>query len=61
MTPAIFWDNDRILVHTERLSFEATRETLERIGVPLTQPEYVRRFMVQSAGRPEVGARASAT
>jgi HAD superfamily hydrolase (TIGR01509 family) len=61
VTEAIFWDNDGILVDTERLYFDATRQTLERAGVALTQSEYVRCFMIQSAGLPEIGRIAGLT
>jgi HAD superfamily hydrolase (TIGR01509 family) len=50
MTQAIFWDNDGILVDTERLYFEATRQILGGVGVELSQADYVELFMVQSAG-----------
>lgn len=38
---AIFWDNDGVLVDTEPLYFEATRDTLADAGVVLTEPEYI--------------------
>ena len=37
MIKAIFWDNDGVLVDTERLYFLATQQTLATVGVPLTK------------------------
>ena len=50
MTQAIFWDNDGILVETEPLYLEATRETLATAGIPLTDDQYVELFLVQGRG-----------
>ena len=36
MIKAVFWDNDGVLVDTEKLYFKATREVLSEIGVDLT-------------------------
>lgn len=36
MIRAVFWDNDGVLVDTEKLYFQATRELLLRTGVVLT-------------------------
>jgi HAD superfamily hydrolase (TIGR01509 family) len=36
MIRAVFWDNDGVLVDTEKLYFQATRELLLRAGVTLT-------------------------
>ena len=36
MIRAVFWDNDGVLVDTEKLYFQATRELLEKVGVTLT-------------------------
>ena len=41
MIKAILWDNDGVLVDTERLYFQATREILARAGVDLTQDMFV--------------------
>lgn len=38
MIRAVFWDNDGVLVDTEKLYFQATREVLLRTGVTLTAP-----------------------
>jgi HAD superfamily hydrolase (TIGR01509 family) len=50
LTRAIFWDNDGILVDTERLYFEATRTILGSVGIPLTEPDYVQLFLVEGRG-----------
>jgi len=50
LTRALFWDNDGILVDTERLYFEATRTILGSVGIPLTEPDYVQLFLVEGRG-----------
>jgi HAD superfamily hydrolase (TIGR01509 family) len=40
MVKAILWDNDGVLVDTEPLFFEATREALATVGVVLSRDEY---------------------
>jgi HAD superfamily hydrolase (TIGR01509 family) len=40
MLRAIFWDNDGVLVDTERLYYEATRDALARAGVELREEVY---------------------
>jgi HAD superfamily hydrolase (TIGR01509 family) len=50
MIKAIFWDNDGVLVDTERLYFRATQETLESVGVVLDQEHYVEFFLRQGRG-----------
>ncbi len=47
---AILWDNDGVLVDTERLYFQATRETLARVGVDLTEDLYRELLLVQGKG-----------
>lgn len=42
MIRAIFWDNDGVLVDTERLYFQATRELLEQAGITLTEALFQR-------------------
>jgi HAD superfamily hydrolase (TIGR01509 family) len=37
MIRAVFWDNDGVLVDTEKLYFQATRELLQLAGVTLTE------------------------
>jgi len=53
LSPAInwiFWDNDGVLVDTERLYFRATRDVLATTGVELTEEMFVELFLVQSRG-----------
>jgi len=50
MIKAIFWDNDGVLVDTERLYFLATREVLARVDVDLTEEQYLELFLVQGRG-----------
>ncbi len=47
---AIFWDNDGVLVDTERLYFQTTREVLAGIGLELTEALYFEHFLVGSGG-----------
>lgn len=47
---AILWDNDGVLVDTEQIYFDATRETLGRVGVELTRDQYVELFLRQARG-----------
>lgn len=49
-TTAIFWDNDGVLVDTENVYFEATRQVLSSVGVPLTHEQYMELFLVQGRG-----------
>lgn len=50
MVEVIFWDNDGVLVDTERLYFEATRDVLARVGLSLTADAYKDLFLVQGKG-----------
>jgi HAD superfamily hydrolase (TIGR01509 family) len=50
MIKTIFWDNDGVLVDTEWFYYEATRRVMERLGVALSEAEYVEGFMVRSTG-----------
>lgn len=47
---AIFWDNDGVLVDTERLYFSATQQILSTVGVTLTKEMYVDLILVQGKG-----------
>src|SRR5215831_983464 len=47
---AVFWDNDGVLVDTEPLYFQATREVFASIGIPLTKDDYIDLFLVQGCG-----------
>jgi HAD superfamily hydrolase (TIGR01509 family) len=50
MIKAILWDNDGVLVETEHLYFQATQHVLNRIGIPLTEADYIQLFLVQGRG-----------
>ncbi|WP_438014413.1 HAD family phosphatase [Sorangium sp. So ce315] len=50
MFKAILWDNDGVLIDTEGLYFQATRETIASVGVELTVDDYRRLFLVESRG-----------
>ncbi|MDM7925595.1 MAG: HAD family phosphatase [bacterium] len=50
MIKAIFWDNDGVLVDTERLYFEATRRVLGGAGVELSEKTFVETLMVRATG-----------
>ncbi|HQF39189.1 MAG TPA: HAD family phosphatase [Opitutaceae bacterium] len=47
---AILWDNDGVLVDTERWYFHATREVLAGIGIELTETLYFEHFLASSGG-----------
>jgi HAD superfamily hydrolase (TIGR01509 family) len=47
---AIFWDNDGILVDTERLYFLATQRALASADIPFSREQYVEFFLVQGKG-----------
>jgi HAD superfamily hydrolase (TIGR01509 family) len=47
---ALLWDNDGVLVDTEILYFQATREVLAGAGVELTEAQYVELFLVDNVG-----------
>jgi HAD superfamily hydrolase (TIGR01509 family) len=50
MLKAIFWDNDGVLVDTERLYFRATQHVLASVGIPLSREQYIELFLVQGKG-----------
>ena len=50
MWQAILWDHDGVLVDTERLYFQATREMLAQTGVELTAADYRRYLLVANTG-----------
>lgn len=50
MIKAIFWDNDGILVDTERIYFAATKKTLESLDIHLTKEMYVEYFLIKGNG-----------
>jgi HAD superfamily hydrolase (TIGR01509 family) len=41
MVEAILWDNDGVLVDTEKLFFQSTRDTLASVGVELTFEQFL--------------------
>ena len=50
MIKAIFWDNDGVLVDTERLYFDASRQILATIGITLTKEMYIDLFLTRGTG-----------
>ena len=50
MIKAIFWDNDGILVDTEKLYYKANKEIFSGIGIDLTQELYIENFLIRSKG-----------
>jgi HAD superfamily hydrolase (TIGR01509 family) len=50
MLKAIFFDNDGILVNTEELYFQATREILATVGIDLTPDSYRQDHLIDSRG-----------
>ena len=50
MYAALLFDNDGVLVDTEGLYFQATREVLAGLGVTLTEDHYRQLFLVESRG-----------
>ena len=47
---AILWDNDGVLVDTERWYFQSTREVLATVGIDLTEALYFENFLASSGG-----------
>jgi HAD superfamily hydrolase (TIGR01509 family) len=50
MIKAILWDNDGVLVDTERLYFQATQEIMAAAGRPLAEDDYLEYFLRQGTG-----------
>jgi HAD superfamily hydrolase (TIGR01509 family) len=50
MVRALLWDHDGVLVDTEGLYFQATRETLAGVGVELSEPLYCQLFLNEGRG-----------
>src|SRR5262249_4108714 len=50
MIKAILWDNDGVLVDTERLYLQATQEVMEAAGRPFTLDDYREYFLRQGIG-----------
>ncbi len=47
---AILWDNDGVLVDTERWYLQSTREVLATVGIDLTEALYFEHFLASSGG-----------
>ncbi len=50
MIKSVFFDNDGVLVDTERLYFEATRQTMASHGVELSREAFMEYFLRQNLG-----------
>ena len=50
MIEAILWDNDGVLVDTEHLYFQATREAMAEVSVPLSERDYIDFLLKDSRG-----------
>lgn len=50
MIKAIFWDNDGVLVDTERLYFQANQEVFASAGLALSERDYLQLFLRQDKG-----------
>lgn len=47
---AIFWDNDGVLVDTEKYYFEATYRVMKKVGYELSKEQYIEFFLTQATG-----------
>lgn len=50
MAEVIFWDNDGVLVDTEHLYMQASRDILATRGLPLSEDQYIELFLRQNRG-----------
>jgi len=50
MAKAIFWDNDGVLVDTEQIYYEATRDVLASVEIELSPADYKDLFLWQGRG-----------
>lgn len=50
MLSAILWDNDGVLVNTERFYYEANRRYLARHGIELTEAQYFDFYLADNRG-----------
>ncbi len=50
MIKAVLWDNDGVLVDTEKLFFEATKNTLASVGVELSRDVFVEYSLIKGVG-----------
>jgi len=53
---AILWDNDGVLVDTERLYFQSTQDMFARAGIDLTVQHYIEYFLMRSRGTTKFAA-----
>jgi len=53
MIKCILWDNDGVLVDTEKLFFRATRETLATVGIDLTSELFAEFSLIRGEGLEE--------
>ncbi len=53
---ALLWDNDGVLVDTERWYFQATRDVLAEIGIELTEALYFEHFLASANGLTHLAA-----
>ena len=53
---ALLWDNDGVLVDTERWYFQATSEVLAEVGIDLTEALYFEHFLASSNGVSHIAA-----
>ena len=52
----ILWDNDGVLVDTERLCFQATREIYARVEIDLTAELFFEYFLMRSEGTSQLAS-----
>lgn len=50
MIKGILFDNDGVLVNTEHLYYQTTKEVLEKAGIELTKADFVEYFLRQGRG-----------
>ncbi|MDR3628161.1 MAG: HAD family phosphatase [Ignavibacteriaceae bacterium] len=50
MIKAIFWDNDGVLVDTEKLYYRANKETFAKMDIDLSEDLYIEYFLKRSLG-----------
>lgn len=50
MVKAVFFDNDGVLVDTEKYFFESTRQIMAKIGVELTEDKFIELTLIDNQG-----------
>jgi len=50
MIKAVFWDNDGVLVDTEKLYYRANKETFAKMDIDLTEELYIEFFLKKALG-----------